>query len=143
MRGYLGSFQHQIDEKGRLSLPAQFRRESGDEALVLVHAFPESLTLYPQSTWAKVEERLREMMRSSPQARAYVLRVTANAVEVTPDKQGRILVPQRMQDAVGIAGPTLVVGALDKIELWNPERFAEATAEPAAEVQNYSHQLFA
>lgn len=143
MRGYLGSFQHQIDEKGRLSLPAQFRRESGDEALVLVHAFPESLTLYPQSTWATVEERLREMMRASPEARAYVLGVTANTLEVTPDKQGRILVPQRMQDAVGITGPTLVVGALDKIELWNPDRFAAATAGTPAEVQKFTHQIFA
>ena len=142
MRGYLGSFQHQIDEKGRLSLPAQFRRESGDEALVLVHAFPESLTLYPQSTWTTVEERLRSMMRSSPQARAYVLRVTANAVEVTPDKQGRILVPQRMQEAVGIAGPTLVVGVIDRIELWNPERFA-ATTSSAALDENFTHQIFA
>jgi MraZ protein len=141
MSGYLGSFQHQIDEKGRLSLPAQFRRESGEQTLVLVHVFPESLTLYPPATWAGVETRLRDAMRGSPSARAWALRVTANAVEVVPDKQGRILVPQRMQDAVGIAGPALVVGAIDRIELWNPERFAAATA-PADQAESITNQIF-
>ena len=142
MSGYLGSFEHRIDEKDRLSLPAQFRRESGEQTLVLVHVFPESLTLYPEHTWAEVEGRLREMMRLQPAARAYVLRVTANAVEVVPDKQGRILVPQRLQDAVGITGLALVVGAIDRIELWNPERFAAATAEQPADADRFMHQIF-
>jgi MraZ protein len=142
MTGYLGSFQHQIDEKGRLSLPAQFRRESGDQALVLVHVFPDALTLYPEATWREVEQRLREMMRLQPAARPFVLRVTANAVEVVPDKQGRILVPQRLQDAVGITGAALVVGAIDRIELWNPDRFAQATEQPVADAERFVHQVF-
>jgi MraZ protein len=142
VNGFLGSYQHQIDEKGRLSLPASFRREGGDEPMVLVHAFPDALTLYPQRTWAEVEARLREMLRLNPQARAYVLRVTANAVEVAPDKTGRIMVPARLQEAVGIAGPTLVVGAIDRIELWNPDRFAAATAEPVPDAASFTHQIF-
>jgi MraZ protein len=142
MSGYLGSYQHQIDEKGRLSLPAAFRREGAEEPMVLVHAFPEALTLYPQGSWREVETRLREMLRLNPQARAYVLRITANAVEVVPDRQGRILVPQRLQEAVGIAGPTLVVGAIDRIELWNPDRFGAVTAEPVADAERFTHQVF-
>lgn len=142
VNGFLGSYQHQIDDKGRLSLPAPFRREGGDEPMVLVHAFPDALTLYPQRTWAEVEARLREMLRLNPQARAYVLKVTANAVEVVPDKQGRINVPARLQEAVGIAGPTLVVGAIDRVELWSPERFAAATAEPVPEAERFTHQIF-
>ena len=141
MSGYLGSFQHQVDEKGRLSLPAQFRRESGGQTLVLVHVFPDSLTLYPESTWEGVQEKLREAMRGSPANRAWALRVTANAVEVEPDKQGRILVPQRMQDAVGIAGPALVVGAIDRIEIWNPDRFTAVTA-PAEQTDDITLKVF-
>lgn len=141
MSGYLGSFQHQVDEKGRLSLPAQFRRESGGQTLVLVHVFPDSLTLYPESTWAGVQEKLRDAMRGSPANRAWALRVTANAAEVEPDKQGRILVPQRMQDAVGITGPALVVGAIDRIEIWNPERFTAVTA-PAEQTDDITLKVF-
>ena len=141
MSGYLGSFQHQIDEKGRLSLPAQFRRERGEQTLVLVHVFPDSLTLYPEDTWEGVQEKLREAMRGSPANRAWALRLTANAVEVVPDKQGRILVPQRMQDAVGIAGAALVVGAIDRIEIWNPDRFTTVTA-PAEQTDDITLRVF-
>jgi len=141
MSGYLGSFQHQVDEKGRLSLPAPFRREAGGQTLVLVQVFPDSLTLYPESTWEGVQEKLREAMRGSPANRAWALRVTANAAEVEPDKQGRILVPQRMQDAVGITGPALVVGAIDRIEIWNPERFNAVTA-PAEQSDDITLKVF-
>ena len=142
MSGFLGSYQHQIDEKGRLSLPAPFRRDGGEEPLVLVHVYPESLTLFPRPVWAQMEERLRDMLRRNKNARPYVLRVTANAVEVVPDRQGRIMVPPRMQKEVGIAGPTLVVGAIDRIELWSPERFEAATAAPVPDLEVLTHEIF-
>jgi MraZ protein len=142
MSGYLGSFLHQIDDKGRLSLPSSFRRENSERPLVLVHVFPDALTLYPEEAWEAVETRLKEMLRLQPQARPFVLRVTANAVEVTPDKAGRILVPQRLQDAVGISGSTLVVGAIDRIELWNPERFAAVTDPAVPDAERFLHQVF-
>lgn len=142
MSGFLGSYTHQIDEKDRLSLPSSFRREAEGEPMVLVHAFPEALTLYPQHSWAEVESRLREQLRQDPRARSIVLRVTANAAEVAIDKQGRILVPRRLQEAAGISGPTLIVGLIDRIELWNPDRFDSATAGPAEEAERFMHQIF-
>jgi MraZ protein len=142
MSGFLGSYTHQIDEKGRLSLPASFRRDGGEEPLVLVHVNPDSLTLFPRPTWGEMEQRLREMLRRNPRARPYVLKVTANAVEVVPDKQGRILVPQRMQKEVGITGPTLIVGAIDRIELWSPETFEALTAQAVPDVELLAHEIF-
>jgi MraZ protein len=109
---------------------------------VLVQVFENALTLYPESAWAEVEARLREMLRLQPAARSWVLGITANAVEVVPDRQGRILVPARLQAQVGIDGPTLVVGAIDRIELWNPDRFAAATAAPVEDAARFAHQVF-
>jgi MraZ protein len=143
MSGFLGSYTHQIDEKGRLSLPASFRRDGGEEPLILVHVNADSLTLFPRTVWGEMELRLREMLRRNPKARPYVLKVTANAVEVVPDRQGRILVPARMQKEVGIAGPTLVVGAIDRIELWNPETFDAVTAQAVPDVELLAHEIFA
>ena len=142
MSGFLGKYRHQIDEKGRLSLPAPFRRDGGEEPLVLVHVYPESLTLFPRPVWAQMEERLREMQRRNRGARPYVLRVTGNAVEVVPDRQGRILVPAEMRRDVGITGLTLVVGAIDRIELWDPQRFDEATTAPVPDVELLTHEIF-
>lgn len=142
MSGFLGKYRHQIDEKGRLSLPAPFRRDGGEEPLILVHVHPESLTLFPRPVWAQMEERLREMLRRNKNARPFVLRVTGNAVEVVPDKQGRILVPAEMRGEVGITGLTLVVGAIDRIELWDPQRYEALTATPVPDVELLTHEIF-
>jgi MraZ protein len=142
MSGYVGSYQHQIDEKGRLSLPAQYRREDPEQTLVLVHVLPNALTLYPEKTWAEVEVRLRDMMRLQPQARPWLLGVMANAVEVVPDKQGRILIPQRLQEAVEIRNTVTLVGMLDRIELYAPEKFAATVTQPVPDADRYAHQVF-
>ncbi|MGH7457891.1 MAG: division/cell wall cluster transcriptional repressor MraZ [Longimicrobiaceae bacterium] len=142
MSGFLGSYLHQIDEKGRLSLPAPFRRGADERSLVLVQAYEDALTLYPETAWAEVEQRLRELLRRQPEARGYVLGVTANAAEVTPDRQGRILIPQRLQESAKLDGSILVVGAIDRIELWNPERFESAVPGLDGESGQYTHQIF-
>jgi MraZ protein len=142
MSGYLGSYQHQIDEKGRLSLPAPFRRDGAEEPMVLVRAFPDALSLFPQSTWTGVAEGLREVQRRNPRMRTAVLAITAQAVEVTPDRQGRILVPRTLQESVGIDGQVLVIGAIDRIELWNPERFGATAAEPVPDADSLIHHVF-
>lgn len=142
MIGYLGSYLHQIDEKGRLSLPAAFRREAAERPLVLVQVHDDALTLYPESAWAEVEGRLRELLRLQPNARPSVLRITANAVEVVPDRQGRILVPQRLLEGAALTDSALVVGVIDRIELWNPERFHAVASQAPADVERYTQQIF-
>jgi MraZ protein len=142
LSGFLGSFRHQIDEKGRLSLPASFRRDAIDQPLVLVQVHPDALTLYPEATWAEVEGRLRELLRRQPSARAYVLGVTARAVEVVPDRQGRILVPQRLLESVGLKDAALLVGVIDRVEIWDPERFEAAVAVPGTDADRLATQIF-
>lgn len=142
MSGFLGSYRHQIDEKGRLSLPASFRRDADDRPLVLVQVHAQSLTLYPADTWSGVEERLLELLRRQPAARANVLAITANAVEVVPDRQGRILVPQRLLAAAGLTDSALLVGVIDRIEIWDPQRFEAALAERDEQFDRFTAQIF-
>jgi MraZ protein len=143
MHGFLGSYLHQIDEKGRLNLPAAFRREAAPETpFVLIQAHADALTLYPSEAWSGVEARLRELLRLQPEARPFVLRVVAHATEVVPDRQGRILIPQRLQHAAGLAGATLVVGVLDRIELWHPDRFEAVTSARPSDSDRFAHQIF-
>jgi MraZ protein len=143
MSGFLGSYVHQVDEKGRLSLPASFRRAATEGPLVVVQVSPSALTLYPEATWAGVEERLLELLKRNPESRAYVLGITANAVEVVPDKQGRILLPQRLLASAGVTESALLVGAIDRIEVWDPEKFAAAVAEAQPEFERLAAQVFA
>ncbi len=142
MTGFLGSYLHQLDEKGRIALPAAYRRSAGDDGFVLIHALEPALFLYPARTWSGVEERLSELMRRQPEARSSILSLTANAVEVVPDKQGRILIPERLQHAVELSGEALIVGVLDKIEIWNPEVFEGATREAKPGFEQFVRQIF-
>lgn len=129
MGGYLGSFLYQVDDKGRVTLPAAFRRGDEGQSFVLIHAQPDALSLYPADAWAEVQERLRNLVRRAPRSRHQLLSLTANAVEVVPDKQGRILIPDRLRQATGIGDEAQLVGAIDKIEIWDPARFAAAVGD--------------
>jgi MraZ protein len=139
---FLGSYVYQLDDKGRVALPAAFRREAGEQRFVLLQAYRPSLSLYPEAAWAGVEERLQDLLKHSPEARSYVLSVTASAQEVVPDSQGRILIPTRLQEQAELDSQALLVGAIDKIEIWNPSRFEATIREDAARFDRFGPQIF-
>jgi MraZ protein len=139
---FLGSYQYQLDEKGRVSLPAAFRREAADQRFVLIQAYPPALSLYPEGEWHQVEERMRDLIRHQPEARMYVLSLMAHASEVIPDSQGRILIPARLKEAAELDGPVVLVGAIDKVELWNPAHFQKAMEAGAQTFAQFAPQIF-
>lgn len=139
---YLGSFTHSLDDKGRVSMPASFRKGSAEARFVLAQVNEPALTLYPESTWSSVEERLREVMRRQPESRMWVLDKVANAVEVIPDSQGRILIPARLQKAANLDGQVQLIGAIDRIELWNPSAFERAVREDGGDFGEFAPQIF-
>ncbi|MEN8376266.1 MAG: division/cell wall cluster transcriptional repressor MraZ [Gemmatimonadota bacterium] len=139
---YLGSFVHSLDDKGRVSLPAAYRKGAAEARFVLAQVQPPSLVLYPESTWVTVEERLKELVRRRPETRLWVLSTMANAVEVLPDSQGRILIPARLQDAATLDGQVQLIGAIDRIELWNPSAFEKAVREDGQDFGEFTPQIF-
>jgi len=140
--GFLGRYDFQMDEKGRVSLPAAFRKEAGGERFILVQWEKPYLTLFPEDVWAGVQERLLEFRRKEPEAWNYVREVTANAVEVSPDKQGRILIPAWLQEAASLEGAVVLSGVIDRIEIWDPEGFQRAIQDRAGDSQRFRHQIF-
>jgi MraZ protein len=85
---------------------------------------------------------LGELLAKNPDARRYVLSVVAKAVEVVPDTQGRILIPQRLKEAAELDGQVLLVGAIDKVELWNPAHFEAAVAGYSGRFDAFATQIF-
>lgn len=142
MVSYLGSFIHSLDDKGRVSLPAAYRRGGAEPRFVLAQVNEPALTLFPESTWEAVEERLRELVRRKPETRMWVLEKVASAVEVIPDSQGRILIPARLQQAAGLDGQVQLIGAIDRVELWNPAAFERAVKEEAGDFGEFAPQIF-
>ncbi|WP_419949322.1 division/cell wall cluster transcriptional repressor MraZ [Candidatus Palauibacter sp.] len=143
MPGFLGSYRHQLDSQGRVSLPAPFRKGREGQPFVLLQTEAEALSLYPEDAWLEVQAELREMSSREPRFRHHVLRVTAGAVQVSPDAQGRILIPERMRKAVALGTEALVIGAISHVQIWNPDTFEDATDVSDEEFDRQIEKVFA
>ena len=142
MSGFLGRYDFQMDEKGRVSLPSAFRKEAEGDRFILLQWEPPYLTLFPESVWQDVQTRLLEYRRRDPSASNHVREITSNAVEVSPDKQGRILIPAWLQEAASLDGTVVLSGNMDRVEIWNPENFQEVARARAEGFERFAHQIF-
>ena len=142
MSGFLGRYDFQMDEKGRVSLPAAFRKEAEGERFILLQWEKPFLTLFPEEIWTGVQDRLLEYRRADYDSWNYVREITANAVEVSPDKQGRILIPAWLQSAASLQGTVVLSGVIDRIEIWDPEEFQRTIQDKAEDSQRFRHQIF-
>ena len=141
MSGFLGRHEFQIDGKGRVSFPSPFRRVVSGGPLVLLQWQITHLDLFPPETWAEIQKNLLAHRRARKDGGAYIRRITSSAVEVEPDTHGRIRIPPWLRERVGLEGTALFIGALDRIEVWNPARFEEQLAREA-EDDGFAAQIF-
>lgn len=128
MLGLLGRHEFRIDEKGRVSFPSAFRRAVSSGPLVLLQWQETHLDLFPSETWARIRQNLLDHRKRQRDGGAYLRRITASAAEVEPDGAGRILIPAWLRDRAELDQTVLFIGAVDRIELWNPHRFEEQVA---------------
>ncbi|MCZ7671636.1 MAG: division/cell wall cluster transcriptional repressor MraZ [Chloroflexi bacterium] len=117
---FLGEFTHTIDGKGRLTIPAKFRGALA-AGLVVTRGFDQNLMLYPMAGWEKLAERITERPLADEDMRAFRRRVFAGAVNLEPDRQGRILLPQYLRDFADMNGDVVIAGMYDYLELWSAE----------------------
>ena len=147
---FLGEYDVPVDEKGRIFLPAEFRRKLSPETedtLVVVKGLDGCLTAYPQQAWAEIATKMTRLPQTDPKVRVYIRGMLSQAAEVKLDRQGRANLPRKLLERVGISDRMVVIGALDKIEFWNPEAWslfmqqADSALEEVAESLHESLQL--
>ncbi len=122
---FMNEYNHSVDIKGRIIVPSKLREELG-EKFVLTVGLDGCLFMYPFSEWEKFVEQLVNLPGSavSRNIQRYFM---SNASECEVDKQGRFLVPQKLREAAGIdiEGKVVLVGVINKIELWSKEKWDE------------------
>jgi MraZ protein len=114
---FIGEYRHNVDDKGRLQVPAKWRSKLAEGAVV-TKGFDGSLKLYPISVWQVIAEQLTQLPQSQPAARAYVRQTLAGAVDVELDKLGRIIVPGYLRQYASIHKATVLAGLHDHVEVW-------------------------
>jgi MraZ protein len=120
MAMFLGEYTHTIDDKGRLTIPAKFR---GDLAagLVVTRGFDRNLMVYPLDEWQKLAQEIMGKPLADSRVRDFRRRVFSSAMDLEPDRQGRILLPPYLREFAGIESEVVIVGMFNYIEIWTSE----------------------
>jgi len=118
---FKGTYRHRIDAKGRLPVPAAFRRALGGEARVVVTQLDQCLAVYSPSEWGKLEGQLASLPAFSKSVKALTRLLASRAADCDIDVQGRILLPPSLRSAAGLGRDTVVIGVLNRFEVWSPE----------------------
>jgi MraZ protein len=125
---FLGSFEHSLDNKGRIVLPSEFRRVLQEESISVFKItkwYDGCLCLFPEKEWKNVEEKLNSLPKTNPDARYVTRLIFGNAREVEIDKQGRIFIPLSLRKATFIKRNVIIIGQGNSIEIWAKEKWNE------------------
>lgn len=121
---FLGQFRHNLDDKGRLTIPAVFRDSVGQGAFIS-QGFDRNVMVMTAAYFQQVYERINAMSITDPAARLLRRLLLSNAYQVEVDKAGRILVPQNLRQFLGLDGEAIVVGQGEYFEIWSPAGWDE------------------
>src|SRR5258708_6752854 len=130
---YHSLFRHGVDEKRRVQIPAKWRPSQPDVELTLIlwpnGAQPDAcLLVLPPAEMNALAEKIRAMSFADPKASALRRLLGSKSASVSLDKSGRICVPEAMAKAAGIEDEAILVGLVDRFEIWNPDRYQKVSA---------------
>ena len=115
---FMGEYTHNMDDKNRLSIPAAFRERS-PSGFVLTTGLEKCLFLFTLNEWKRITEKLRRFPITKQDARGFLRIFLAGATHCPLDTQGRILIPRSLCEYAALKKATVLIGVLDRIEIWN------------------------
>ncbi|EHR38082.1 division/cell wall cluster transcriptional repressor MraZ [Facklamia languida] len=136
----IGEFQHNIDAKGRLIMPAKFRPDLGEQFIV-TRGLDGCLSGYPMKSWEKIQDKLMQLPLAKKDARKFTRFFYSAATEVEIDKQGRINLPKNLIEFAKIDKECRVIGVSDRIEIWSSERWEEFTLDAEENFEDIAEEM--
>lgn len=128
---FMGEYQHSVDEKGRLIIPARFREELG-AGFVVTRGLDNCLFVYPRKEWETLEGKLKSLPLTSADARAFVRFFFSGASECELDRQGRIVIPGPLREYAKLVRDCVIIGVSNRVEIWAKEAW-ETYSQDAAD----------
>jgi MraZ protein len=140
MFAFNGEFEHNLDDKGRVIVPVRFRDALAD-GYFITRGLDGCLWLFPMVTWQGFSEKLTQSRITQHDARQ-LDRLLFSGTDGELDKQGRLNIPSSLRSHAGLdlGGPVVVLGVKNRIELWEPARWADITGQ-VAEDSHFAEQL--
>lgn len=117
---FIGEYNHNIDAKGRMAVPAKFR-QTLKKGAVVTRGLDNCLFLYPKDKWEEMAQKFASLPISQSKARAFARHMLAGAVQVEFDNQGRITLPDYLRQFAAIKKRAVIAGLFDRLEVWDEE----------------------
>ncbi|MDY7101380.1 MAG: division/cell wall cluster transcriptional repressor MraZ [Actinomycetota bacterium] len=136
---FVGTFEHSLDDKGRVVLPTAFRTRLAEGGYLGLGE--RCLSLWTPEEFSSFVERLREKVRTSEADHNALRVVMAYASDARPDSQGRITIPGRLREYAALDGEVVINGTFDRIEIWNPDRWREVSEQGDRELSEAVRSL--
>ena len=136
----IGQYEHTIDVKKRLALPAKFRGELGDK-IIITRGIEGCLAVYTEAEWKIMSDKLGSLTISQAEARSFTRMILAGAMEVALDKLGRILVPDYLKNYAGLNKNVVICGLSNRLEIWDLESWNAWTKEAEKGVSDIVSKL--
>ena len=137
---FKGEYSHSVDAKGRIIMPAKFREILGD-MFVVTKGLDGCLFVYPNDEWENIENKFREIPLTTKDARKFSRFFFAGAADCEVDKQGRGLIPSVLREFAGLNKEVVLVGVLNRIEIWSKERWQENEYDDMDEIAEHMAAL--
>ncbi len=128
----MGEYEHTLDTKGRISMPAKLRKDMGD-TFVLTKGLDGCLFAFSKGEWLNFEEKLKTLPLSDKNARNFVRFFLAGATECEIDKQGRFLIPNNLREAASLEKEAIIIGVGTRLEIWDKSTWNEKDKEISAD----------
>ena len=139
---FLGEFEHAIDDKSRLAVPARFR-PALEDGLVITRGLDRCLVIYDSESWRLMAERVRTLNPWQADARRMQRHFFSGAVPAQPDKLGRIVIPQFLRTSAQLEAEVVVVGLADRIEVWSRQEWQRERTESERDSAELAEHLAA
>lgn len=137
---FIGEYTHNLDEKGRMALPAKFRSKLRGSAII-TRGLDACLFVFTAEEWEKLAEKLVSLPITQANSRAFTRLMLAGAMDVEIDKQGRILVPDYLREYAGLTKGVVVTGLYNRIELWDSAQWKEYKTKTEASSDEIAEKL--
>ena len=137
---FMGTYQNNVDPKGRVSIPVKYRDALGERFFV-TKGFDSCIDIYTVDEWEKFADKLQKLSVTKRDMRNFVRFICGNATEVELDKQGRILLPAMLRETVGIEKEVIVMGVGNKVEIWDKAKWEEHQQVISQHISEISENL--
>ena len=137
---FIGEYSHNLDDKGRLAIPKKFRTELSKGAVV-TRGLDNCLFLYTKAEWKKLATKLADLPFAQANTRAFARLMLAGAMDVSLDKQGRVVLPEYLRTFAGLKKETILAGLYNRLEIWDQKKWGDYTTKNEAASNEIAEQM--